>query len=266
MDAQVGIIGAGPAGIAAGVQLKRFNIPSIIFEKREVGGLIANAYRVDNTLLFPEGISGKEFARRLKNYAERYKLEIHIEKAVRIEADEEIKVKTDMNEYSFKYLIVATGTRPKTLPFSGFRYHITDIKEKYEKILIVGGGDIALDYALSAAEKCSNVIVLYRSTLKALPALQKEVKENPRINLVRGEILDVSGKKAKTTAGMLTADVFLGAIGRIPNIEIVKGIVHPNIYLAGDVKNGIYRQSSLAIADGIRIAMEIWRRERYGNP
>ncbi len=265
MDAKVGIIGAGPAGVAAAVQLQRFNIKSMVFEKDTVGGLIRNAHRVDNTMLFPEGISGREFALRLEEYAARYSIEIRNMEIKKVSPGDEI-ILEGKEKFMFKYVIVATGTRARKLRFPGFQYSVISLRGPCNRALIVGGGDIALDYALTAAKKCREVIVLHRSELKALPALQLEVKENKKIRLIRGEIVNVEDNIAHTTAGSFQADVFLGAIGRVPNIEILGGIIHPRIYLAGDVKNGIYRQSSLAIADGIRAAMDIWRRERYGAP
>ncbi|NPA75051.1 MAG: NAD(P)/FAD-dependent oxidoreductase [Euryarchaeota archaeon] len=266
MDAKVGIIGAGPAGVAAAVQLKRFDISSTIFEKDRIGGLIRNAHRVDNTMLFPNGISGKNFAALLEEYVKKYRISVVHREVQSARVRDSIILTTDIGEFEFEYLVVATGTRPNRLPYPGVHYHITELDSQYDSIMIIGGGDIALDYALSAAQIASEVIVLHRSELKALPALQEEVGNERKIRLLRGAVLDIAENVVRTTCGAFKVDKIIGAIGRVPNVEIVERITHPNVFLAGDVKNGIYRQSSLAIADGIRAAMDIWRRERYGAP
>ena len=72
MDSRIGVIGAGPAGVSAAVQLKRYKINSVILEKRKIGGLIENAYKVENTMLFPNGISGKENVKILRVFILRF--------------------------------------------------------------------------------------------------------------------------------------------------------------------------------------------------
>ncbi len=261
--APVGIIGAGPAGVSAAVQLKRYKIPSVLFEKRKIGGLIENAHRVENTMLFPNGLRGREFVKILEEYARKYELNVIYEEAKKIRKGERIIIKTENREYEFDYLIVSTGTRPRTLPFPEVKYHITEV-EKCDKILIIGGGDIAFDYALSASEKCKEVTLIYRSTIKALPVLADEVMAKG-IKIVRGAVEKIENGMAYTSAGIFEFDEVLAGIGRIPNVEIVEGIADSRIFVIGDAKNGIYRQSSLAIADGIRTAMKIWRVIKYGD-
>ena len=263
INAPVGIIGAGPAGISAAVQLKRYKIHSVILERRKIGGLIENAYSVENSMLFPNGIRGKEFVKILNEYVRKYGLNVIYEEAKRIKIAERIIVESEKREYEFEYLIVATGTRPKTLPYPQVKYHITEI-DSCKKILIIGGGDIAFDYALSASEKCKEVTLIYRSTIKALPILVDEVMERG-IKIIQGEIEEIENGIAHTSAGDIEFDEVLAGIGRIPNVEIVEGIGDSRIFVIGDAKNGIYRQSALAIADGIQTAMKIWRVMKYGD-
>ncbi len=125
----VGIIGAGPAGVSAAMQLKRYKINSVIFEKRKIGGLIENAHRVENTMLFPNGIRGVEFVKILEEYARKYELNVIYEEAKKIKTGARIIVNTENGEYEFDYLIVAAGTRPRTLPFPEVKYHITEIEK-----------------------------------------------------------------------------------------------------------------------------------------
>ncbi|NJE84378.1 NAD(P)/FAD-dependent oxidoreductase [Thermococcus sp. CX2] len=268
--ALVGIIGAGIGGIATAVQLKRYGIGSVIFERDRIGGLIRNAYSVENTMFFPDGIKGEKVVEILEEYVKKYDLKILYEevKAVR-KTGELFEVETDKGTYRFKYLVVATGTRPRKLPFEGIIYHVAEVPRRhYGRVLIIGGGDVAFDYAMTMSEMSDEVIILMRSEPKALPYLQKLVSERPNITTLRGQLREIErGEKllAKTSAGDFEVDLVLGAIGRVPNVELVEEIEDDNLFLVGDVKNGIYRQTALSIADGIKTAMIIWRRERYGD-
>ncbi len=271
--ALVGIIGAGIGGIATAVQLARYGIESVIFERDRIGGLIRNAYSVENTMFFPDGIKGEKVVEILEEYVRKYSLRIVYEEVRAVKKNRGLfEVETDKGAYHFKYLVVATGTRPRRLPFEGVIHHVAEVPRRhYEKVLIIGGGDVAFDYALTMSEMASEVIILIRSEPKALPYLQELVKKRSNIRILMGqlrEIKPINGKQkllAKTSVGEFEVDLVLGAIGRVPNIELVQGIEDDNLFLVGDVKNGIYRQTALAIADGIRTAMTIWRRERYGD-
>ncbi len=262
-EAKVAIIGAGPAGISAAVQLKRYKINSIIFEKRKIGGLVENAHRIENTMLFPNGISGKEFVKILEDYVKKYNLKIVYEEVKKVNKADNFILKTKKGNYEFEYLIIATGTRPKKLPFRGIKYHVTEINP-CKKLLIIGGGDIAFDYALSARKICKDITILYRSNIKALPVLVDEVN-GKGIRVIKGEIKSIEDNIAITTIGKLQFDEILAAIGRVPNVEIVEGIASSKMFVIGDAKNGIYRQTSLAIADGVKVGMKIWRMMRYGD-
>ncbi|WP_148882109.1 NAD(P)/FAD-dependent oxidoreductase [Thermococcus aciditolerans] len=271
--ALVGIIGAGIGGIATAVQLARYGIESVIFERDRIGGLIRNAYSVENTMFFPDGIKGEKVVEILEEYVRKYGLKIIYEevKAVK-KVGGLFEVETASGVHRFKYLVVATGTRPRKLPFDGIIYHVAEVPRRhYKRVLIIGGGDVAFDYALTMSETSDEVVILMRSEPKALPYLQELVKRRSNIKTLMGqvwEIKPISGKQkllARTSAGDFEVELVLGAIGRIPNIELMEGIEDDNLFLVGDVKNGIYRQTALAIADGIKTAMVIWRRERYGD-
>jgi len=271
--ALVGIIGAGVGGIATAVQLARYGIESVIFERDRIGGLIRNAYSVENTMFFPDGIKGERVVEILEEYVRKYGLKIVYEEARAVKKVGRLfEVETTGGAYRFKYLVVATGTRPRRLPFDGIVYHVAEVPRRhYERVLIIGGGDVAFDYALSMSEVSDEVIILARSEPKALPYLRRLVRELPNVRVLRGRLWSLrrthGGQRflAETSAGDFEADLVLGAIGRVPNIELVEGIEDDNLFLVGDVKNGIYRQTALAIADGIKTAMVIWRRERYGG-
>ncbi len=107
------IIGAGPAGIACAIQLKRYNIDSIIFEKNEIGGLLKNANIVENYLGFPNGISGNKLVQLINKQSQTAKINVKYEIVMSVESFEDIlKVKTSINTYHSKYLVIASGTIP----------------------------------------------------------------------------------------------------------------------------------------------------------
>ncbi|HHO57141.1 MAG TPA: NAD(P)/FAD-dependent oxidoreductase [Thermoplasmatales archaeon] len=265
MDALAGIIGAGPAGISTAVQLRRYDLDSIVFERSDIGGLVRNAYLIENSMFFPGGIRGKDFVNLLREYVRKYGLRIIHAYVKKVVKNGNFRIMTDGREYEFKYLVVASGTCPRRLPYDGVKYHITEIDGFRDEILIVGGGDIALDYALSMSERARRVTVLYRSRIRALPALVRYVRKRGNIVLKKGEIRGIINKGDKkrvlTTAGGLEVDEVLAAIGRIPNIDIVKGIEDKRLFIIGDAKNAPYRQTTMAIGDGIKAAMDIWRCE-----
>lgn len=268
--ALVGIVGGGVGGIATAVQLKRYGIDSLIFEREAIGGLIRNAYSVENTMFFPDGIKGVRVAEILKEYVKKYELKILYEEVVRVlKKGDLFRVITGKGGYAFKYIVIGSGTKPKGLDLNTPRlfYHVIDVPEgSFERVLIIGGGDVAFDYALTMSERANEVIILTRSEPKALPLLREYVKERKNVSVIRGQVLDVQGQLAKTTAGNFKFDIILVAIGREPNLDFAREILNEeNVFLIGDAKNGIYRQVALSIADGIKTAMEIWRRERHGD-
>ncbi len=268
--AVVGIVGGGPAGISAAVQLKRYGLEPVVFEKDEIGGLVRNAYSIRNSMYFPEGISGKRVASILKRYVEIYGIKVIYDEVIDIRYKEpEMVIYTKRGDYAFKYTVIASGTQPKRVNFKFERlyYHIVDLPKGYlGRVMILGGGDTSYDYALSVAGRSDEVIIMVRSTPKAIDSLIKEVDRCKNVKVMIGRILEFSDGTAITTVGKFNIDILLVAIGRIPNDNFAKNVKgNPRVFWAGDVKNGWYRQSSIAIADGIKAAMQIWRMEKYGN-
>ncbi|MDP3185374.1 MAG: NAD(P)/FAD-dependent oxidoreductase, partial [Anaerolineales bacterium] len=166
------IIGAGPAGIATAIQLKRFGLPPILLEKDRVGGLLRNANLVENYPGFPNGIPGPKLIALFEKQTRRVGAEVTFDEVTRLDYDGEVfLVDTTRNTFSAKYVIVATGTKPKPLPikipaqvegkvFSEV-WPLAGVKNK--RILVVGAGDAAFDYALNLASRENTVTILNRS-------------------------------------------------------------------------------------------------------
>ncbi len=278
------IIGAGPAGIACAIQLKRHNIKSIVFEKGEIGGLLKNANLVENYIGFPNGISGEKLVQLMEKQSQINKLDIKHDVVETVESNKVIFiVKTDKNLYRSNYLVIASGTKP-IVPKAPIIHN--NIKDKVffdiyklkpienKTITIIGSGDCAFDYALNLSNK-NKVIILNRSDqIKALPILQERVFKNENINYFDNiAVKQIESKNDKITLSCIPNivtngfDYILIAIGREPNLDFInKDIMeNPNVLQIGDVKNGQFRQTSIAVGDGTFTAMKISKLLNQGN-
>ena len=268
------IIGAGPSGIACATQLKRYNIDPLIFEKESIGGLIKNANLIENYPGFPSGIGGNEFIQLLDKQLANNDLKIIFEEIMSIEQTVDgFNVKSNKKEYRSDYIVLASGTKPiipeifdKYIGNKIFTeiYQLGEISDK--TVAIIGAGDCAFDYAMNLCPE-NKVIILNRSArIKALPILQNRVFEQQNIQYLSDTIVtkvkfvdDKLELLINNAANNITVDYLLIAVGRLPNLDFVgrQALNNSNLFQIGDVKNGLFRQSSIAIGDGINTAMKI---------
>lgn len=291
------IIGAGPSGIAAAVQLKRQGINPIIIEKNIPGGLILNANKIENYPGFPNGTTGTKLAKLLNKHLTQWNIVPFFDTVTNCEYVEETEkhfiIKSYDNQYRSDYLILATGTKPLKpkdieIPFDCINfihfeiYPILNVKNK--DIAIIGAGDAAFDYALNLSSN-NNVIIFNRTNkIKALDLLTNRVKQNNRIkyypnysliNLVKiDDKLNLFFKTDKKNV-KIKFDYLIFAIGREPNLDYLEKSIQKNInklisqkklFLIGDLKNEKYRQLSIAVGDGVKTAMEIEYDLKHRNP
>ncbi|NQT77199.1 MAG: NAD(P)/FAD-dependent oxidoreductase [Bacteroidetes bacterium] len=278
------IIGGGPAGAACAVQLKRYGIDVLLIEKDSIGGLLNSAWRLDNYPGYPEGIRGVDMAGKIEQHLK--KLEVRYQKSeVRSLkfANGVFVLKTENNNFTSQYLVLATGTNGREI-FPGLNpevrrkvfYEVFPLRGmKGKKIAIIGAGDAAFDYAMSLAEHNQVDIFNRSSVIKCIPALhdisktQQHICYHENMELIAidedggGVRLKFSGHQEP--AGY-SADYIIFATGREPNLsllspDLIKVLdkLEPEgvLYRAGDVKNGMLRQASVAIGDGIKVAMAI---------
>lgn len=287
----VAIIGAGPAGMAAALQLKRYGLNPLLLERAEIGGLLRNANLVENYPGFPGGIPGPNlvrlFAEQIKGigiavtYAEVSKLSLEAETFV---------IKTnDGKKYLSKTVIIASGTQPRT--FKDFAipnllrnriyYEVYPLLAMRGKtIAIVGAGDAAFDYALNLARN-NRVLILNRdSNVNCLPLLQQRADQNPHIHYQAGISISRVTEAPEGNLRLICnssqqimeieADYLVGALGREPQLDFlgeeISGKIQQlekqgNLFLIGDVKNGLYRQTAIAVGDAIKVAMQIYQQE-----
>ncbi|MGB9796093.1 NAD(P)/FAD-dependent oxidoreductase [Fervidobacterium gondwanense] len=260
---RISIVGAGPAGIACGVLLKRYSIDVRIFEKGKIGGTIRNAWRVEN---FPPlgFISGESFVKQLEWYVEQYDIEVIYDEILKIE---DFKLYGTNGTYSTDIVIVATGTKPRRIPefevSSRVLYEYFNLPRDIETVAVYGGGDVALDYAIHALEDGFVPTVFVRGNqLKAVSKLVEYAKER-NIHIRLGDAIrrveEQNGKVIVfSDSGSYVFDALLIAIGRELNMPEID-VSQMKVYTIGDCAHLDLRQSSIAIGDGVKCAMEILR-------
>jgi thioredoxin reductase len=235
-----------------------------VIEKRRFGGLLMNARRVENYPGFPGGISGKELADLFTGQL--------LTSGVTCIEDEILEIRPGKRHllvgrsdiYQARYVVIATGTRPKSLDINvdiDVFYEIIDLPDHSKRVAIIGGGDIAFDYALSCDDAGIEVTLLLRSPPKAHPMLIKEVQERKRIGIINGIscIFTRNGKLVAPTdckEHTLHVDALVVAIGREPEDGLLSMVHHQeNIFSAGSMKfPSRLRHVGIAIGDGIRTA------------
>jgi len=287
------IIGAGPAGLAAAIQLQRQGIPALILERGQIGGLLNNAYWVENYPGFVESITGVDLADRIHQQAKRLGVIINREEVISVKYGGELfRIVTNKREISAKILVIATGTKAIKLSRGANLANqegkilsevFPIINEKRKTILIIGAGDAALDYALNFARD-NQVILLNRGTeIKGLQLLWNRVQENEsiryysEIEITKIDIVDPGKVSVITKSGnqesSFCVDYLLAAIGREPELgfadrELLNRVGELQdkkvLFLIGDLKNGEFRQTSIAVGDGIRVAMDIGKKLEKG--
>jgi thioredoxin reductase (NADPH) len=283
---KVALIGGGPACATASIQLIRAGI-DIVLVSKEIGGTIKNANLVENLIGYPEGVVGKDFARSFQLQLVKAGVPTILEEVLTVEqVSNGFKINTAETEIISEYLIIGTGSTPKKLDVEGEKeaflngklfYEIYNAKQFTEKkdIGIIGSGDVAYDYALNLQNIANKISIICRTDkTSSLPILQKRVNDVINIVILKNHviknlvpqddkiILDVDENGEPKT---LTKDLILVAIGRKPNYAFLsEGIIseynNPKIdsklYFIGDINKNNFRQVSIAMGDGMKVAME----------
>jgi len=283
---KIAIIGGGPAGISASIQLMRGGFDFILISEN-LGGTIRNANRIENLVGFPTSITGEEFVQLMKQQIEALNIPYLQEKVLSLQRlKKKYEIQCISHRIESDFVIVATGTTPRTLNIEGEKeavaqgflyYEISSLPKKCsdKSILIIGSGDIAYDYALHLQSYAKSIMILQRSRCSnALILLQQRATNAPNIKILKEKTVS----QIKITSNMvqcmleslegieiINIDVIVVAIGRNPNTSILSqellGEWHANhknetLHFVGDVHTGIFRQISIAIGEGMKAAME----------
>ena len=241
----VAIVGAGPAGLSAAIQLKRYQIPFVLFEKNSIGGLLKNAGNVENYPGFPKGIPGQDLVAQLEEQAEEQGVEIlfcPVESIGYRKGNFIIKA-GGISYYSF-FLIIASGTRPIKIDLLTFDpeiqdrifYEIHTLRDISNRELgIIGSGDAAFDYALTLSSDNKVFIFLRGIESKCLPLLWERVNNKKNILVKPQRILSkIQIKDHKLESDFIyrgvvetySLDLIIAAVGREPEIEFLSNEIN----------------------------------------
>jgi thioredoxin reductase (NADPH) len=241
------IIGAGPAGLTSGIYAGNRGLKTIILDSAEPGGLLSSMYPtkvIKNIPGYPEGILAKDFAEKLVTQARSAGAELRRERVVELKIGEERIAVTDEGEYSGRAMILAVGASPRRLgvpgedKFARKGYVSYDVSQPDEfsgkKTLVVGGGNTALEAALSLAEITDVTLIHRRDRFRASEDLVKSVEESKVKVLFRTELKEVRGEKELSSVLLinnqtmeereLPVERVVLALGLAPNTEIFKRI------------------------------------------
>ena len=297
------IIGSGPAGYTAAIYAARANLAPLMFTGLRYGGQLMLTTLVENYPGFVEGIQGPELMETMQKQAAHFGTEMTPEDVTAVDFSKRpFVVKTDTNTFESHTVVIATGASSKLLGLpaeaklmgrgvstcatcDGFFF-------KDQNIMVVGGGDSALEEALYLSRLGRRVDVVHRrDTLRASKIMQERALKNPKIELVwntvvddildvdRGKVTAVRLRNVKTDAREeRPVDGLFVAIGHQPNTELFRGQVEllpndyikvkpgttqtsvPGVFAAGDVQDSTYRQAVTAAGTGCMAALEA---ERY---
>lgn len=283
------IIGAGPAGITAGIYCKRANLKTLILEKESIGGQIASSPLVEN---FPgfKSISGAELANNFYEQADNLDIPIEIEEVTKIIPGKVNKIITDCGEYETKTIIIATGSKyrllglPNEVELIGkgiaFCTSCDGAFFKGKDIAVVGGGNTAITNALYMTNLANKVYVVVREEdLMCEKVLADNLKSKSNVEIifntqVKGIVGTDELEKIILDSGReLNIQGMFISIGMKPQTEMLKDVIklseynyvdstdcttnEKNIFVAGDVRDKKVRQLTTAVSDGAIAAINV---------
>lgn len=298
---QVIIIGSGPSGYTAAIYTARAALRPLVLGGFTAGGQLMLTSDVENYPGYPEGVQGPEMMRDFRAQAERFGADVLDVDVTSVDFSRRpFVIEAEGTTYTAESVIIATGASAKWLHVPGEEVlrgrgvsscaTCDGFFFRGRRVVVIGGGDTALEEATFLTRFASNVTVIHRrDTLRASKALQIRAKADPKINFIWNaaveEILGdgkVTGVQIKNlisgeTAVVETDGVFV-AIGHQPNTEIFKGQIDldhggyiqmpypattitniPGVFAAGDVRDHRYRQAVTAAGDGCKAAMDAER-------
>ena len=246
------IIGAGPAGMTAGLYAGRFRLDTLILEKASVGGQIILSPAIENYPGFPGGIATQELMDRFKSQLDEVGVPVEYVEVLEVEKEDVsgrslFRIKTASKVYQAKCVVAASGALPKRLGVEG-EEEFTGRGVSYcgtcdgplfknKEIFVVGGGDRALEEALFLSGYASKVNLIHRrNELRASKILQERAKENPKINFILESVIEkilgqkvmekvaVRNLKSNRVESLAAQGVFI-FVGIVPNTDFLKNLL-----------------------------------------
>jgi thioredoxin reductase (NADPH) len=292
------IIGSGPSGYTAALYAARANLAPIVLTGRVLGGELSLTSAIENFPGFPGGLGGFELLERMRQQAEHFGAIIKYHEVTNIEFQPGAhRIITDQGEYTTKAVIISTGSSPRLLNIPGedtfFGRGVSTCATcdgafyKDRKVVVVGGGDSAVEEGTFLTRFASHVWIVHRrDELRASKIMQDRALNNPKVELIwNSKVQEVLGDGQTGVTGVrvsqiktneetiLEADGLFIAIGHIPNTQLFEGKIdldeqgyiltdrrqHTNVagvFAGGDVQDHVFRQAITASGTGCAAAME----------
>lgn len=293
------VLGAGPAGLSAALYAARAELAPVVLTGMQLGGQAALTHVIENYPGFPTGVGGAELGELFQKQAENFGAKVEFDMAHEVDLSQRpFKVTTDTGEYKADTLILTTGANPNPLGIPGeseligrgVSYCATCdgwfFKDK--KVVIVGGGDSALEEGLFITRYASSVTVIHRrDEFRASPILQKRAKEHPKMNFILDTVVtEIVGsdkvttlklKNVKTNAeSTFDTDGLFIFIGHTPNTQMFKGQLEMSdlgyvvvndkmetsvqgVFAAGEIADPHFRQVITSAGMGAAAAIQATR-------
>lgn len=276
------VLGSGPAGLAAALYAARAELNPVVLTGVELHGQAALTNVIENYPGFPEGVGGADLGELFQKQAERFGTRVEFATVTAADLSQRpFRVVTDSGEFRTETLIIATGATPNHLKVPG-EVELTGRGVSYcatcdgwffkeRRVVVVGGGDSALEEALFLTRFASSVTIVHRrDALRAGAILQRRAKENPKINFIWDsvveEIIGREGVEAVRLANVKTGETMIFPtdgvfifIGHTPNSQVFQGQVRmddrgyiltdqlmqtsvPGVFAAGEIADPNFRQ------------------------
>ena len=299
MNRKVIIIGSGPAGLTAATYAARANLEPLVFEGSQPGGQLTITTDVENYPGFPDGILGPDLMDKFRDQAKRFGAECHFKHVTKVDlSNRPFKVWVADETYTSDTIIIATGATARLLGLEsearlmghgvsacatcdGFFF-------KDKKVLVIGGGDSAMEEANFLTKFAAEVQIVHRrDALRASKIMQDRIMDNPKITIQWNTIIeDIEGNETDGVSSVRLRDirtdevrqepcdgVFL-AIGHVPNTELFDAVLDlddqkyirtvdassrtsiAGVFACGDVQDHVYRQAITAAGTGCMAAMD----------
>ena len=292
------IVGSGPAGYTAAIYAARAQLnPVILAGSVTAGGALMNTTEVENYPGFVEGIMGPELMTQMQEQAERFGADIRYEDVTALELEGDVKrITTSDGVYEARTVIISTGSEYRHLGIDGeerlsghgVSYCATcdGFFFKDQDIVVVGGGDSAMEEATFLTRFARSVTVVHRrDELRASAVMAKRAQKDPKISFAwNSRVVELHGEDSLTAVTLedtvtgerrqLEASGLFVAIGQVPRSELVTDVLDldeagyikveapsqrtriPGVFACGDVADPTYQQAITAVGSGCRAALD----------